>query len=1054
MTRRPVFVSKTLVPQRPHGAIRRDQLLVRFLADESPVTTVIAPAGYGKTTLLIDAANEWPGDVAWVSLDEWDRDPVRFLLYLTSALSDESAGRDLRGAEPSPETLHDRLGEIVERVSRGGTPTLLILDDFHLVEDSVMVVDLGNYLIRRLPPEMRAVIASRHEVPMEALPKLQLGGRVSEYTVADLSFGRDEVQRYYRNRGDDLSDSSLDRILEVTGGWPAGVALMGDPSTAQDPRRDAGVVANYVAAEVLRYLPDSMRDFLSRTSVLQMLDPDSCDWLLDTNGSRETLTQMAQSSIPLTNFGGSGVELRIHPLVRDLLRSRLRDEDPSLYRSLNLRAAERAEGLGQQSEAVGLYIEADEWAKAAHVIGEQAPRFYRMGRWHTVAAWIRQFPTRRLKDYPILRWWEARILARLGEIDGALRTIAEAVHDAGSEVELAMFGTLRASALRAKGDVSGALVEARQAVDLSMGHNAPIDVVAEARKELGLALMAGGSVVEAIDEFRAVLALQERSGNTEEAAFVNGCLGSALGANGQLAESTEYLERARQQWQLAGNTKELCWVLNNLGITYQRIGQGELAADVLGQCIAKSRQSSNRRAEAYALISMADMEIHAGDVATTLSRYEDAYGIAAELNDHTALTHARSGIALCHGKLGELERGITIARQAIASAMDRRSAFEEGIALSCLGRLLRQRGDVNDAVTRLSEAVNAFDRTSSRVELAQTILYLTDAALSLRSSRTLARVSLERFAKLAVNLGDAVYWLLPANEVPKALEYGASRRIGGSLFREMVRRGTGGGASPTEPDVPRSGSRLPEVRLKALGSFEVEIGGRSVLGFEWESEKAREMFLLIATSGGKLTRDEIIAALWPDAGGRRASSLFHSTLHRVRQATYTEAILESGGSYFLNGNVPITSDVDAFRAGISEFPDRLSDPDRAPALRGALALYRGTFAPGVEAEWADSLRRSLEESFLRASIQLTTVLMECGDYGGAVGTAQRVLEVDPFSETACLLLMRAQSAAGDVESALRTFRRFSETLDLELGELPAESLTRLQSELRDLVGQS
>lgn len=1055
MTRRAAFVSKTVAPRRSEGTIRRGSLLAKLGCDESPVNTVIAPAGYGKTTLLIDCANDWPGKVAWLSLDEWDIDPVGFLLYLRAALgAGPPAGSTPPSIDPSPDSLHKALGEIVSHASSADPDTLLILDDFHLVEDSVPVVDLVDYLVRWMPTEISVIIASRHPLPLQSLAKLLLSGRVTEYGPDDLAFDSDEVREICRARGYDPSDLALERILEVTGGWPAGVALTGDPSGVEDEQRRTGVVTEYVTSEVLRDLPDSVRSFLSRTSVLSVLEPDSCDWVLESSGSADVLDLMTKSNIPLTRGGGAGIQLRIHPLVRDLLHARLKAEDPALYRALHLRAAERAEGLGQQSEAVASYIEGEDWAAAARLIAEQAPGFYRLGRWHTIAAWMREFPAERLRDYPALRWWQARILARLGEIDGALRIVADAAAGLDDQVQVSRFGTLRASILRAKGDVSGALAEARQAADLSMASNAPIDVVSEARKELGLALMAQGSALEAVDEFKAVLLLQERSGNTEEAATVNGCLGSALGASGKLTDSTEYLERARQQWQMAGNTNELCWVLNNLGITYQRIGQGEMAAEVLRQCIDRSRECGNRRAEAYGLVSLADIEIQSSDPAEAQEKYQAAHTIATELNDHTALTHARCGLAMSHGQLGEPERGVAIAHQALASAEDRGSLFEEGVALSCLGRLLRQRGDIHDAVTHLSDAVALFDRTSSTVELAQSLLYLSDAALALRGSRSLVRVSLERFVTLAESLGEGVLFLAPMSEVKKVIEYGASKRIGRGLFRELVRRSASSTVREPEATPPRGAGRLPEIRLNALGVFEVEVGGRPVLSFEWESEKAREMFLLLATAEKSFTRDEIVAALWPDAGGPKASSAFHSTLHRVRQATYREAIVASAGRYSLNPEAALKSDVDAFRRGIGEASGGLSDLDRSAVLREALSLYRGSFAPGIVAEWAEAHRRTLEESFLRSSVELAQLLLDHGDYSAAAKCAERILEFDQFSETACLLLMRAQSATGDVESALRSYRRFSETLDLELGEVPADSLTRLQAELRGRVGRT
>lgn len=1039
MPRESAFISKVLVPRRSGNRIRRKALLARLGDDDHPVVSIVAPAGYGKTTTLTDFAHEANAEVSWLALDEWDRDPVEFLMYLRTSLVGTTARTARFNASTNTEDLHSMLGEIVLEATESADNRILVVDDVHHVEDCEPIVELINYLAQHLPPGLKLMLTSRHPMPLQSTAKLRLDDRISEYGPADLSFSADEISELLRLRGREPGEGIEERLLAITGGWPAGVALSGDASTLVEEGAASAAVAEYLSAEVLRDIPKSLRRFLDRTSVLDVLDPEACDALVDEGGALESLRSLTKSNIPLTESGGRRLEIRIHPLVRDFLRSELKSHDATLYRSLHRRAAERAEGIGQQSDAVSHYIVGEDWDSVARTICEQAPKLYSLGRWHTVAAWIRAIPPDRLIDYPALRWWEARLLARLGEIDGALRVISEAGARADKPVQAAEFATLKALALRAKGDVSGAVESARQAVELAVDNNAPIDVVAEARKEYGLALMAEGSLAASAEEFQAVLALQDRRGRTAEAAGINGCLGSALGMMGRLAEAAEHMERARKQWQIVGNVKELCWVLNNLGMIYSRIGQVQLAIDVFDQCVSKSRQSENRRPETYALLSLAEIERDAGEARSAMEKCQSAYDIAAELGDQTALVHARCGLASCHGLLGDPKRGITLARQALASARERASAFEEGVALCCLGRLLRRADSSEDeAVSVLSQAVSLFEQTSSNYELAQTLLYLADAALPHRGSRGLVKVSLERFAVVAETLGESAYHLVPAADLRGVIEFGMSRKLGGGIFREVLRRDTRGLEDGREPS--SEAAKLPAIRVRALGTLEVQVGERQVLNVEWESEKAREMFLLLVMEHRPLTRDEVVAYLWPETGGSKASSLFHSTLHRLRRALYKEVVKEDGGRYRISPEVSVTSDVDEFRAGV----DRQEDTTE---LREALSLYAGPFAPSLESDWADTLRATLEETFLQAAQRLAELSTTFGDNVTAVRTCERILDIDPFNETACLLLMRAHANSGDVESALRSFKRFSETLELELGELPGSSLMELHKEL-------
>lgn len=1053
MTRRRSFRSKVLVPHRSPHHVRRQRLLNPLLNGEPrPVAVIVAPAGYGKTTLLTDIAHEATGTVAWLSLDEWDRDPVTFMMYLRLALTGRSNGTPQ--AQTTPDSLHDALAGIVSAIEEDPEQRLLVLDDFHTVEESEPIVDLVNYLLQRLPANLRLLLSSRKEPGLRALPKLRLQGKVLDLTPEDVAFNEGEVLDYYDRRGIEISGEVAQRILEVTHGWPAGVALIDDPAKLpDDPVQAPAGMSDYLSAEVLAGLDTQLHAFLLETSVLDSLDPDACDSLLGRPANDE-LSRLLRSSVPLVRIEGAATEIRIHPLVRNALRTELKLQDPDRYRSLHRRAAIRCEEIGHVSDAISHRIQAEDWPEAASLVSNEAPRFYNLGRWHTIAAWIRSIPQAQLDEQPELRLWEARILARLGQLDSALRVLSEYSPLVTDPILSARFDTVRAAALRVRGDVAEAIAAARRAVDLAIRHDAPISEVAEARKEHALALVAEGSFEEAIEEFRSVLEFYASSGKTADIAFVNNCLGMALGAIGRLSESAEHLERARQQWQASGNAKELTYALNNLGVTYDRMGQAALASDILTQALEKARQSGNRRAEAYALASLGDLELQSDDAESARDRYAQALEISAELGDMTALTHARCGLARCYAELGRAGEGVTMARQALISAEERGSSYERGVALCALGRLERRRGRLDESISHFSAATTMFEKTNATRELGQALLLLGAAALPQRSSRTVARICLERFAKLAPDIGEGIANLAPPEDIRPLLEYGASRRIGGGMFRRMLREiGTTGVAQPPAgPEASRG--RLPSVRVTALGDFRVSVNGRTVLGVEWESEKSKEMFLLLTMTGRPLSRDEIISFLWPETGGRKANSSFHSTLHRVRRAVYAEFIGESGGEYSVSPNASLESDVEAFRQAVDAAERGAEGEERLALLQKAVETFTGRFAPGFESEWIEMLRSSLEEQFLRAAGRLSEIWFAAGDYASTASVCERILEIEAYNESAGILLMKSLAAAGDVEGSLRTYRRLVDALEVELGVGPGETLQRLYGEIRNLVGRA
>jgi two-component SAPR family response regulator len=249
--------------------------------------------------------------------------------------------------------------------------------------------------------------------------------------------------------------------------------------------------------------------------------------------------------------------------------------------------------------------------------------------------------------------------------------------------------------------------------------------------------------------------------------------------------------------------------------------------------------------------------------------------------------------------------------------------------------------------------------------------------------------------------------------------------------------------------------RLPVVEAMALGEVEVRMDGRKVLDLEWESEKSKGLFLLLLTQQRPLRRDEIVATLWPDAGGSKASSAFHSTLYRVRRALYFECVIESGGAYALNPRGSFLYDVREFER-LSETARAMAedDPSYVDALRAAIDLYRGPFAPNLEGEWSDACRLRLEERFLEVAAKLADRLLRQGDHAGAAQACQRLLEYDPYNEAASYKLMTAYAASGDHEAALHVYRHYREVLETDLGEKPGQAIEQLYSEVRDQLGQA
>ncbi len=304
----PVLATKLFMPPaRPH-AVLRPRLIERLSEGQEQgraLTLISAPAGFGKSTLLsawIDQRTRQDPKfrVAWLSLDEGDNDPSRFLLYLAAALHgvEPSCGADAMAAlhSPQPPSAESILTDLINEIDGIAGDILLVLDDYHAV-DSPKVDDELAFLLEHLPARMRLVIATRED-PNLPLARLRARGELTELRAADLRFSPDEAADFLgRVMGLELTTEDIAALESRTEGWIAGLQLAA--LSMQGQKDIAGFihsftgshrfVLDYLAEEVLRHQPEAIQAFLLRTSILDRFCGSLCDALMQgDSGPRPT----------------------------------------------------------------------------------------------------------------------------------------------------------------------------------------------------------------------------------------------------------------------------------------------------------------------------------------------------------------------------------------------------------------------------------------------------------------------------------------------------------------------------------------------------------------------------------------------------------------------------------------------------------------------------------------------------------------------------------------------------------------------------------------------
>ena len=395
-----LVVSKLRRPSVRPGTVRRSPL-IELLArgDLRPVVSVVAPAGYGKTTLLAQWAERNGQAFAWVSLDERDNDPKVLLSYVAAALD---------AVEPVGERVFDALaspgssvpGPVISALgfafSSMTVPVILVLDDLHVLDDHECWAAL-SVLADHVPPGSRLVLSGR-DAPVLGLARLRTADRILELGPRDLALTHEEASSLLRNAGVSVSEDDVAELHWQAEGWPAGLYLAalrlregGQVATEADAfRGDDRLVSEYIQSEFLARIPARQRVFLTRTAVLERLCGPLCEAVLDAAGAAATLADLARSNVLLVPLDARGEWYRYHHLFRDMLLAELRRQEPELIPVLRRRAAGWCARNDLPEEAVEYTIAAGDVDMAAAGLPEEwGVRAYRQGKTAAVQRWLR-----------------------------------------------------------------------------------------------------------------------------------------------------------------------------------------------------------------------------------------------------------------------------------------------------------------------------------------------------------------------------------------------------------------------------------------------------------------------------------------------------------------------------------------------------------------------------------------------------------------------------------------------------------------------------------------
>jgi LuxR family maltose regulon positive regulatory protein len=429
------------------------------------LTLVSAPAGYGKTTLVSEWLHKLDIQAAWLSLDESDNDPARFLVYLITAIQviRPKFGESLQVMIQSPQTPLQEviLTILVNELAILPSIFILVLDDYQAI-NNLSIHRQITFLLENLPPRMHLVLITRED-PLIPISRLRSRNQVLEIRQDDLRFSVEEVSDFMcRVMQLDLTYHDIVALERRTEGWIAGVQLAGlslhgqrdKTNFIQEFTGSNRYILDYLIEEVFNRQSEDMREFLLKTAILDRLSGPLCDAVTSGNGGQESLEQLDKLNMFIVPLDQSRTWYRYHRLFSELLRHQRYLVGQTIDEVIiHQRASQWFENEGYPAEAIQHSLSAKDWSKAAQLIGRVNENMLKHGEIVTLIGWLEKFPKELLRSQPGLCMayaWALLLSGKYEQADSVLQT-AEKLAEPGS-IFLGQVSTAQAYLARSVGD--------------------------------------------------------------------------------------------------------------------------------------------------------------------------------------------------------------------------------------------------------------------------------------------------------------------------------------------------------------------------------------------------------------------------------------------------------------------------------------------------------------------------------------------------------------------------------------------------------------------------
>jgi LuxR family transcriptional regulator, maltose regulon positive regulatory protein len=1072
----PVVRTKIIIPRRRTEILSRPRLL-SILENVLDLKLLIlaAPAGYGKTSLLIDFTYHTQLPVCWFAIDSLDTDPQRFIAHFITAIANrfptfgEASFSALSNLDQDSLNLDPVISAIINDAYEHITEHFVfVLDDYHYVRDSKPIDEFINRVTLEVSENCHLIIASRTLLTLPDLTLLVARSQVGGLSYEELAFLPEEIKQLFSvNYHQSITEKTATDMVEQTEGWITGLLLTAQLSPKETSNRlrlarVSGIgLYEYLAQQVLEQQSDEFRLFLKRTSLLEEFDAVLCEQIfsqvqgIKTENWHERIELLLRENLFVLPVDDETLHLRYHHLFRDFLQNCMRTERPEESRQIESCLATYYEQRKEWERAFEIYSRIGNADQLADLILRAAPSMILGGRLTTLSTWLGYLPTSVRDEQPEFLSIKGSIAVLRGDSKNSLEIMDKAILGLRENQNIeALTATLirRSWVNRAFGHYNLALDDAKEAIALSKNEPKLMKLNAEALRSIGLSFYQSGELKKALSSFSSSLEKYNQLGEELDAAKVLLDLGALHLALGEFDEADNAYKKSLSFWQATQNSLWQTNLLNNIGVVQHLRGKYEQAAISFEKAITHARLAMNPRLEGFSLASLGDLFRDIRALPEARKAYEMAREASESVNDHALQVFLSLSDATLERLTGDMAASEKSNNTALEIAQKGGSKYEIFLCRLefCVLDLLQKKFEKLDS--SLNEVLDYFSKEGFHLEELRTRYYLAVMNLLVQKSVD-SEQSFIAFINSSFNDRDKPTILRIGYETLDLLEeYAKSADCADEVLAFIQElRNIDTTLIPIRKTIRRHSETVqfstPKIMIRSFGKCQVKICEHSVALSEWKTQMVRDLFFFILQHPDGVTKEEIGEAFWPDSTIETLRVRFKNSIYRLRHALGSESISFIDDYYRFNRLLEYYCDAE-------DFTQELAIAEKAPDADGkihhyiqAVNQYRGVYLPKMDYEWAIVQREQYHRSFIASIMKLIDLLLKAGQYQAAIHYVNRAVEEDSCFEEAYRAGMKAFSELGDRASISRYYDKCCAALKKELDLDPAVETTLLYKNL-------